>query len=60
MVVIRLNGWNSATPTPVWDDQHQVWTITYKIPSGSRGAVIGITAMMFGTGNSTSASVTVQ
>ena len=60
MIVVRLNGWSSSAPTPMWDEEYQVWRITYRIPPGSRGATISITAMMFGTGNSTTSRVTVQ
>ena len=60
MLVIRLNGWTSATPVPTWDEENQVWVITYRIPPGAHRATLGITAMMFGTGNSTSSTVTVQ
>lgn len=60
MIVIRLNGWTSSAPIPTWDDDAQVWRLVYKIPEGSRGAAVSVTAMMFGTGNATTSSITVQ
>lgn len=54
---IKMNGWLISTPAAFWDDEEQVWRISFHLASGTRGSAISVyVAPLNGT---TTASTTV-